>query len=68
MIVKKISLLEALSGVTINIEHLDNKKHIIATAPGEVISNKEFKTIKGMGMPYYKDPMTYGHLYIDFLV
>ena len=32
--VKHISLLEALSGVTMEIKHLDNNKHIIATAPG----------------------------------
>jgi DnaJ-class molecular chaperone len=34
VIIKKITLLEALTGVTIEIKHLDGKKHIIATAPG----------------------------------
>lgn len=33
-IIKNITLLEALSGVTMEIEHLDGKKYILATAPG----------------------------------
>lgn len=32
--IKKISLLEALTGVAFEITHLDGKKHTIATAPG----------------------------------
>jgi len=66
--VKKITLLEALTGVTIELKHLDGKKHIIATAPGEVIKNGELKTVKGLGMPFYKDAMSYGNLYIEFQV
>ena len=66
--VKHISLLEALSGVTMEIKHLDNNKHIIATAPGEIISNKEFKVIKRLGMPFYHDTMSYGNLIIEFIV
>ena len=62
--IKKISLLEALTGVTIEIEHLDGKKHIIATAPGEVLANVEVKTVKGLGMPFYKDSMSHGNLLI----
>lgn len=68
VIIKKISLLEALTGVTFEIEHLDGKKYTIATAPGEVLSNAELKTIKNLGMPFYKDSMSYGNLYIEFLV
>jgi len=64
VIIKKISLLEALTGVTIEIEHLDGKKITIATAPGEVLSNAELKTIKNLGMPFYKDGMSNGNLYI----
>jgi DnaJ homolog subfamily A member 2 len=39
VIVKKITLLEALTGVTMEIKHLDGKKHVIATAPGEVLNH-----------------------------
>jgi len=34
VIIKNISLLEALTGVTIEIDHLDHKKFTVATAPG----------------------------------
>ncbi len=50
--------------MTFEVEHLDGKKHIIATAPGEVLTNMELKTIKGLGLPFYKDPMSHGNLYI----
>ncbi len=50
------------------VEHLDGKKHIIATAPGEILVNKELKTIKKLGMPFYKDAMGHGNLYIEFFV
>lgn len=64
VIIKKISLLEALTGVTMEIEHLDGKKYTIATAPGEVLINGELKTIKNLGMPFYKNSMSHGNLYI----
>lgn len=36
--------------------------------PGEVISHDEFKVVKGKGMPFYKDAMAHGNLYIKFIV
>ena len=66
--VKHISLLEALSGVTIEFKHLDNNKHVIATAPGEILSNKDLKIVRRLGMPFYKDSMSYGNLIIEFFV
>ena len=33
-IIKNISLLEALTGITLELEHLDGKKFTLATAPG----------------------------------
>lgn len=50
------------------IKHLDGKNHVIATAPGEVLNHEELKTAKGLGLPFYKDPMSHGHLYIEFLI
>lgn len=50
------------------IEHLDGKKYTIATAPGEVLTNQELKTVKNLGMPFYKDSMSHGNLFIQFLV
>lgn len=48
--------------------HLDGKKHVIATAPGEVLHNEQLKTIKGLGLPFYKDPMSHGNLYVEFII
>jgi DnaJ family protein A protein 2 len=39
---KKISLLEALTGFSLQLEHLDKTKFTVATAPGEIISHSKF--------------------------
>lgn len=65
---KTISLYEALTGVFFTIEHLDGVKLNISTSPGEVISPGTKKQIKKKGMPYYKDAMGQGNLYIEFNV
>lgn len=65
---KKISLLEALTGLNFEIDHLDGKKYRIATAAGEILSHKERKMIKGRGMAFHKDAMSHGNLYIEFEV
>ena len=36
--------------------------------PNEVIQHLEVKCIKGKGMCFYKDNMSYGNLYIKFLL
>lgn len=68
VIIKNIDLLEALTGVTYKIGHLDGKNYTIATSPGEILSNLEFKVAKKLGMPFYNDPMSYGNLIIEFKV
>lgn len=65
---KNISLYEALTGVFFTVDHLDGAKIQIATKQGEVISPGTKKQITKKGMPYYKDAMSYGHLYIEFTV
>ena len=65
---KEITLLEALTGVTTTIKHFDGKEYIVATAPGEVLENRERKTLKKLGMPFYKDSMSFGNLYFEFKV
>lgn len=65
---KKILLYEALTGCYFTITHLDGKKLDVQTKPGEVITPNAVKQINGKGMPFYKDAMSFGNLYIKFEV
>ena len=51
---KEITLLEALTGVTTTLNHLNGLPYVIATAPGEILANK--------------DPSSFGHLHLEFTV
>lgn len=61
-------MLEALTGFQFTIKHLDKSQLKIATVPNEIISHNEQKVVKHKGMPFYNDPMCYGHLIIKFTV
>jgi len=65
---KKILLYEALTGCFFTITHLDGKKLDVTTKPGEVITPGAMKQVNGKGMPFYKDAMSFGNLYIKFEV
>lgn len=65
---KKISLLEALTGTNFEFKHLDGEKFKVTTLPGDVINHSEVKCVKGKGMPFYKDAMGHGNLYIKFSI
>ena len=66
--IKEISLLEAVTGVTTTIKHLNGKEYLVATAPGQVLQNKDLKTLRGLGLPFYKDMTAHGNLYFQFIV
>jgi len=63
---KKVSLYEALTGCSFVLEHLDGKKINITTPPGEIISPGAVKQLNRKGMPFYRDAMSYGNLYVTF--
>jgi len=65
---KHISLYEALTGTAFYVQHLDGKKILVATSPNEVITPNVKKQLMGKGMPFYKDAMSHGNLYVEFLV
>lgn len=65
---KKISLLEALTGINFELKHLDGKKFKITTLPNEILSHNEIKCIKGKGMPFFKDSLSFGNLYVKIIV
>lgn len=62
----QISLLQALTGLSFVITHLDGRKIMIKTKEGEIIKPLTLKTVKDLGMPFHNAPYKYGHLYIDF--
>lgn len=66
IIEKKITLLEALTGFTFDVDHFQGKKIKVQTLPGEVVKPGDVKTLKGKGMPFFKDCMSYGNLYVKF--
>jgi len=63
---KTISLYEALTGTAFYIEHLDGKKLLVATNPGDVLTPNVIKEIKGKGMSFFRDAMSHGNLYVQF--
>jgi len=65
---KKISLYEALTGCSFTIDHLDGKKLNVLTPPGDIIQPGAIKQINKKGMPFHKDVMSHGNLYIVFEV
>ena len=65
---KNITLAEALIGFEFKLKHLDGSVYNIYTAKGEVLGDKEKKVVRGLGMPFYKDSMSYGNLIIDFKI
>lgn len=61
-----ITLLEALIGFEVVIEHLDKRKIIIKNKVNDIIRPGEPKTVKEFGMPFFDQPFKYGNLYINF--
>ena len=60
-----ITMIEALGGFEMTIEHLDKRNILIKTKPGEIIKAGELKTVKECGMPIFNSPYRFGHLYIQ---
>ncbi len=65
---KDITLVEALTGFDFSFTHLDGTEFTVATGKGEVIGDMDKKVVRGLGMPYYKDPMSHGNLIIEFRI
>eukprot|EP00827_Trimyema_finlayi_P001906 TRINITY_DN187_c0_g1_i5.p1 TRINITY_DN187_c0_g1~~TRINITY_DN187_c0_g1_i5.p1 ORF type:complete len:403 (-),score=156.40 TRINITY_DN187_c0_g1_i5:125-1333(-) len=63
---KKITLKDALCGCNFEVTHLDQKKLLLSTIPGDIISLNEKKVVTGKGMPFHKDAMSHGNLIIIF--
>lgn len=72
--VKNLSLNEAICGYEFEIDHLDGRKLVVKSQPGEVIkpeadSTSPFvKIVPSEGMPSHGNPFVKGNLYILFRV
>lgn len=62
----KLKLVEALCGCQFLVEHLDGRKLLVKTDPGEVIRPGDVKVVLDEGMPVYKNPFVKGKLFIRF--
>lgn len=66
---KKISLVEALTGFSFALEHLDGRLLAVAPQDGDaVISPGTVRCIRDEGMPSQRNPTQTGNLYIEFAV
>jgi DnaJ family protein A protein 2 len=65
---KKINLTEALCGTKFVVEHLDERKLVVVTNPGECIIPGCAKEIEGEGMPMHGNPFVKGKLVINFTI
>mmetsp|Transcript_60529 Transcript_60529/g.70139 ORF Transcript_60529/g.70139 Transcript_60529/m.70139 type:complete len:430 (-) Transcript_60529:78-1367(-) len=65
---QKINLYEALTGTMFQFKHLDGSTVTGMSDPSEVISPGTIKQINKKGMPFYKDNMSHGNIYIEFVI
>lgn len=64
----ELSLVEALCGFSLTIQHLDNRTLLVRSGEGDVIQHGEIRSIAGEGMPTYKHPFDKGSLHIQYMV
>lgn len=68
IIEKEITLKQALLGFSFTLKHLDGKDFTVSTVPGEAITHGVIKSVKGKGLPFYRDAMSHGNLIVKFAV
>jgi len=65
---RSVSLADALTGFRIVVQHLDGRKWVVRSAPGEVLQPTRggvaIKAVKSGGMPIHQDPFNYGNLFL----
>lgn len=65
---RDISLTEALTGFRIVVPHLDGRRLVVCSRPGEVLQPQRggtvIKAVRGGGMPIHQDPFNFGNLFL----
>jgi len=62
----KISLVEALTGYSFYLKHLDDRILHIKSEKGDIIKPGDVKMVENEGMPIYRRPFDKGRLFIQF--
>jgi len=65
---KKITLLEALTGVKSTFVHLDGTITNLESAEGDIIGFGEKRILPGLGLPFFGDISRHGNLIIEFTI
>jgi len=65
-VTQHISLLQALTGFEVDVQHLD--KHTVHIARTEVTPPNFIMKVPGEGMPLHSTPSIHGDLYVEFIV
>jgi len=66
LIQKELPLVDALCGFNFELEHLDGRKIIVESKPGEVIKDESVMVLKGEGFPVKGDAGANGDLFVEF--
>lgn len=64
---RDISLAEALTGFRLVVKHLDGRRLVVRSKPGEVLQPQHgiaLKAVAGAGMPIHQDPFKFGNLFL----
>mmetsp|Transcript_88176 Transcript_88176/g.285409 ORF Transcript_88176/g.285409 Transcript_88176/m.285409 type:complete len:411 (+) Transcript_88176:3-1235(+) len=64
----EVGLGEALTGFRLVVPHLDGRKLVVKSQPGEVLQPQQggvaIKAVAGAGMPIHQDPFNFGNLFL----
>lgn len=65
---KSIGLIEALSGFSFNLDHMNGMTITITTNPGDVVQHLDTRRIPNLGMPRYRQMLSSGDLLVVFKI
>ncbi|CAG9319855.1 unnamed protein product [Blepharisma stoltei] len=68
ILLKKITIKEALTGYKFKVAHLDGTEKIIESTPGDIIKPGDVRTVRDLGMPIMRTPFKFGNLFVTFEV
>ena len=69
LMAKKITLTEALCGYTFEVDHLDDRKLVVSSKPGDKVTKPDsWQCVNDEGMPVHGAPFQKGNLYVNLQV